>query len=61
MYNEIFIFWESQIKCPINFTSTTWFPKKFEKVEIRNFYQAIKIIVLNKTTALLEDVKSAFL
>ena len=35
--------------------------KKFEKVEIRYFYQAIKIIALNKTTALLQDVYSAFL
>jgi len=31
-------------------------PKKFLKVEIRIFYQAIKIIALNKTTALLQDV-----
>ena len=30
--------------------------KKFKKVEIKNFYQEIKIIALNKTTALLQDV-----
>ena len=30
--------------------------KKIKKIEIRNFYKAIKIIALNKTTALLQDV-----
>lgn len=37
-------------------------PKKiFKKVQIGNFYQAIKIIALYKTTALLQYVKSTFL
>ncbi len=35
--------------------------KKYLKKEIRNFYKVIKIIALNKTTALLQDVWSAYL
>ncbi len=36
-------------------------PKNFKKKEIRNFYKVIKIIALNKTTALLQDFWSAYL
>ena len=36
-------------------------PKKIYKEESSNFYKVIKIIALNKTTALLQDVWSAYL
>ena len=35
--------------------------KKIFKKEISNFYKVIKIIALNKTTALLQDVWNAYL